>query len=45
MTRKEDFIRAILEMNYGTLMSICEELAGACEDKEARPLPSGGDSP
>jgi hypothetical protein len=34
---KKDLARTIMEMDYGQLKIVAKELAGACEDKEARP--------
>lgn len=37
MHSKADLAKFIVEMNYGELRDVAAELAGACEDKEARP--------
>jgi hypothetical protein len=37
LVTKNDFAKAILTMNYGTLKTVCAELATANEDKECRP--------
>ena len=37
LTKREDFIKAILTMEYGVLKGIASELSETIKDKEARP--------